>query len=109
MSGSMPVVSQSIIKLMVPVGASTVACALRNPWRRPTTNTWSHSLRAASFKYRGPASWIFSTASRCICITRSIGSRLSANASNGPTDPAISALVKLAVPCSKAVIEPHTP
>ena len=28
-SGSMPVVSQSIRKLIVPVGASTVACALR--------------------------------------------------------------------------------
>jgi hypothetical protein len=29
MSGSTPVVSQSIMKPMVPVGASTVACALR--------------------------------------------------------------------------------
>ena len=29
MSGSMPVVSQSIRKAMVPVGASTVTCALR--------------------------------------------------------------------------------
>jgi hypothetical protein len=28
-SGSMPVVSQSIMKPMVPVGASTVTCALR--------------------------------------------------------------------------------
>jgi hypothetical protein len=28
-SGSMPVVSQSIIRPMVPVGASTLACALR--------------------------------------------------------------------------------
>ena len=28
-SGSMPVVSQSIMKPMVPVGASTDACALR--------------------------------------------------------------------------------
>ena len=28
-SGSMPVVSQSIMKPMVPVGASTEACALR--------------------------------------------------------------------------------
>ena len=30
-SGSMPVVSQSIIKPMVPVGASTDACELRTP------------------------------------------------------------------------------
>ena len=29
MSGSTPVVSQSIMNAMVPVGASTVACALR--------------------------------------------------------------------------------
>ena len=29
MSGSMPVVSQSIMKLIVPVGAITVACELR--------------------------------------------------------------------------------
>ena len=35
MSGSMPVVSQSIMKLIVPVGASTVAWALRKPCRRP--------------------------------------------------------------------------
>ncbi len=28
-SGSTPVVSQSIMKLIVPVGASTVACAFR--------------------------------------------------------------------------------
>ena len=32
-SGSMPVVSQSIISPIVPVGASTLACALRNPWQ----------------------------------------------------------------------------
>ncbi len=31
MSGSMPVVSQSIMKPMVPVGASTVAWPLRKP------------------------------------------------------------------------------
>ena len=30
-SGSMPVVSQSIMRPMVPVGASTVAWALRTP------------------------------------------------------------------------------
>ena len=30
-SGSMPVVSQSIIRPIVPVGASTVACELRTP------------------------------------------------------------------------------
>jgi len=34
-SGSIPVVSQSIIRPMVPVGASTEACALRQPCRAP--------------------------------------------------------------------------
>ena len=34
-SGSMPVVSQSIMKPMVPVGAITVVWALRNPATRP--------------------------------------------------------------------------
>ena len=36
MSGSMPVVSQSIMKPMVPVGASTVAWPLRKPCSLPT-------------------------------------------------------------------------
>ena len=31
MSGSMPVVSQSIMNAIVPVGASTVACEFRKP------------------------------------------------------------------------------
>ena len=34
MSGSTPVVSQSIMKAMVPVGASTVTCELRTPLSR---------------------------------------------------------------------------
>ena len=36
-SGSMPVVSQSIMKPMVPVGASTEACALRKPLLSPSS------------------------------------------------------------------------
>src|SRR4029078_9099413 len=36
-SGSMPVVSQSIIRPMVPVGASTVACELRTPYCSPSS------------------------------------------------------------------------
>ena len=43
MSGSMPVVSQSIMKLIVPVGASTVAWALRKPCTRPAASTSSHT------------------------------------------------------------------
>ena len=38
-SGSMPVVSQSIMKPMVPVGASTEACALRKPLASPSSIT----------------------------------------------------------------------
>ncbi|OPZ54926.1 MAG: hypothetical protein BWY91_01374 [bacterium ADurb.BinA028] len=48
-SGSMPVVSQSIMKPMVPVGASTEACALRKPLRSPSLTTASHALVAASW------------------------------------------------------------
>src|SRR5205807_173106 len=46
-SGSTPVVSQSIMKLIVPVGASTVACALRNPCTSPRLRASSHALRHA--------------------------------------------------------------
>ena len=36
------------MKLIVPVGARTVACALRKPWTRPAARTSSHVRRAAS-------------------------------------------------------------
>ena len=42
MSGSMPVVSQSIMKPIVPVGASTVACAFRYPNCSPSSTASSH-------------------------------------------------------------------
>ncbi len=45
-SGSMPVVSQSIMKPMVPVGASTEACALRKPFASPVLITASQALVA---------------------------------------------------------------
>ena len=50
-----------------------------------------------------------STAARCICITFSIGSRLAAKPSKGPTAAASSALVRLADPCRIAVIAPQSP
>ena len=53
MSGSMPVVSQSIMKLIVPVGANTVAWALRKPYFSPICNTSSHSFLAACFSSGG--------------------------------------------------------
>ena len=46
-SGSMPVVSQSIIKPIVPVGASTDACAFRNPCRSPSETASSQACFAA--------------------------------------------------------------
>ncbi len=47
-----------------------------------------------------------STASRCISITRSIGSRLRAKPSNGPRLAACSEEVKYACPCMMAVMAP---
>ena len=46
-SGSMPVVSQSIMKPMVPVGASTEACALRKPFFSPILITSAHASVAS--------------------------------------------------------------
>ena len=42
----MPVVSQSIMNPMVPVGAITVTCALRYPLRRPDSSAWSQHSAA---------------------------------------------------------------
>jgi len=48
MSGSMPVVSQSIMKQMVPVGASTLAWALRKPAQsRRIVSSTLHRLRSS--------------------------------------------------------------
>src|SRR5450759_3093910 len=47
-SGSMPVVSQSIIRPIVPVGASTLAWALRQPLRSPSARHCAHAVAAAS-------------------------------------------------------------
>ena len=53
MSGSMPVVSQSIMKPMVPVGASTVAWPLRKPCSVPTAMASSQAPRAALSRSNG--------------------------------------------------------
>ena len=86
MSGSTPVVSQSIMKPMVPVGASTVAWELRMPCTGPRSATLRHALRAAS--NRPPSgtscSLISSTARRCIRMTPCIGCALTEYPSNGP-------------------------
>ena len=78
-SGSTPVVSQSIRKEIVPVGASTVACALRYPCSSPSATASSHERRAAASSSSSShvASGIAYDASRCIRITSLCGSRFS--------------------------------
>ncbi len=79
-SGSMPVVSQSIMKPMVPVGASTEACALRKPFFSPVLMTASHAFVASACTSR---SWLWidriaSLAAWCLRITRLWASALRA-------------------------------
>ena len=72
----MPVVSQSIIRPIVPVGASTDACALRYPCFSPSEIASSHDCFAADSIPSGTSSAsISSAAARCLRITRSIASR----------------------------------
>ncbi len=77
-SGSTPVVSQSIMKLIVPVGASTVACALRKPCTSPRFSASSHAFRHAVSRSAGTTSEfsMFPTDARCFAITPIIGARL---------------------------------
>ena len=75
----MPVVSQSIISPMVPVGASTEACELRTPTWAASSQALSHASWAAD----SSDSWtwvssISAAAARCCSSTRSVGSAFSA-------------------------------
>ncbi len=75
----MPVVSQSIIRPIVPVGASTVACEFRYPCLAPNAIASSHDCLAADSSASGTRSpSISSAAARCLRITRSIGSAFGA-------------------------------
>src|SRR6184192_1035109 len=59
-------------------GASTVTCALRYPWRFPTSAASSQVLAASSFKCANSfESGIWCTAQRCSSITSNIGATLS--------------------------------
>ncbi len=105
-SGSMPVVSQSIMKPIVPVGASTDACALRNPFFSPSLMTWSHAFVATSSTSR---SWLCtdrtaSLAAACLRMTRLWASALRAYPAYGPTTAAISAERLYDVPVISDVI-----
>ncbi len=79
-SGSIPVVSQSIMKPMVPVGASTEAWALRKPFSAPSSTTLSHSALAAASTVVSLVciGCTFAVASRCLRITAWWGSALAA-------------------------------
>src|SRR5438552_19167011 len=88
-SGSMPVVSQSIMKPMVPVGASTVTCELRYPNFSPWARAASQQSLEASMSSGNCArdedavddvdarlEPIVLAEARCIRITSRNGSRL---------------------------------
>ena len=78
-SGSIPVVSQSIIRPIVPVGASTDACELRTPYASPISTASSHAWWAAERISPGTsAASMPSTSSRCMRSTLRVGSRFSA-------------------------------
>ena len=80
-SGSMPVVSQSIMKPMVPVGASTEACALRQPFFSPILRHASQALVASRWHVACPSSStvrIASLAAACLRMTRLWASALRA-------------------------------
>ena len=75
----MPVVSQSIIRPIVPVGARTDAWALRYPCCSPSEIASSQACLAADSMPSGTSSAsISSAAARCLRITRSIASALGA-------------------------------
>ncbi len=79
-SGSMPVVSQSIMKPIVPVGASTLAWALRQPFFSPILLPSSHS-RVATLCTPLSIGFTVRTASfaaACLRITRRCASELRA-------------------------------
>ncbi len=79
-SGSMPVVSQSIMKPIVPVGASTEACALRKPFFSPVLTTASHAFAASLCTSRSTGLTVrtASLAAWCLRITRLWASALRA-------------------------------
>ena len=81
----MPVVSQSMSRPMVPVGASTVAWLLRTPTAAARPQASSQARRAASARPAGAAAALMTAAaSRCLSSTRSMGSRFAWKPAKGP-------------------------
>ena len=76
----MPVVSQSIMKPMVPVGASTEAWALRKPLTLPRSTTFCHSAVASLWTVESEIEMgrTVSLAAWCLRITRWCASALRA-------------------------------
>ena len=90
----MPVVSQSIIRPMVPVGARTVAWLLRTPNSSPPATASSQASWAADSRSAGSSSSSMSAAAaRCWRSTPSMCSSLAAKPPNGPMRLAMRALV----------------
>ena len=74
----MPVVSQSISRPMVPVGARTLAWLLRTPLTSPSSTAVSQLRRAAPISTLGTrSSSISAAAARCMRSTRSMCSSFS--------------------------------
>src|SRR6266567_2261848 len=91
-SGSTPVVSQSIMKPMVPVGASTVTCALRYPKRSPRASASSQLWRLPSSSAEGTFSLlILLTDARCMRITFRNGSWFTYQPGHAPPQVAVAA------------------
>ena len=88
----MPVVSQSMASPIVPVGASTDACALRQPLRAPTCRHSCHVIVASRCTDALAGNVRTSSlAAACLRMTRWWDSALRAKPSYGPTTPASSA------------------
>jgi len=105
-SGSIPVVSQSIMKPMVPVGASTVVCALRKPARSPACRHRSSIPRRPDIDLRERV--CYRCRSRLCRAQDHIQERFFVRFVSGarPTASAILALVKYAWPHITAVMAP---
>src|SRR5881409_3203279 len=99
MSGSMPVVSQSIMNAIVPVGAMTDICAFLKPNRSPSERASSQDRTAASTRSFGTSSrGILPAWDLCIPMTLRKGFSLLRYPRNGPSLFAISDDVEYACP-----------
>src|SRR5690606_12850854 len=105
MSASMPVVSQSIMKLMVPVGASTGAGAFLQPDCAPMVRQERQVWRGASRVESGRLEGRSAGAGGCIDIASGVASLLAAKRANGPicTLAAVAVEQAYASPCSMAM------